>query len=109
MKRFFAALIGTALLMTLICYGVGYMRRAHAAEPTIENTRPPPVMAHGLTQCGEVVALWVFIRDDKGLVSVYRTDAMNHPETVGEYNAFLDWIQTTPKGNLDIIELPCKK
>lgn len=109
MKNFFTITAAAVLTMVGICYGIGYALRAHAKEPTIDNTRPPPVMAHGLTQCGEVVALWVFIRDDKGLVSVYRTDAMNHPETVGEYNAFLDWIQTTPKGNLDIIELPCKK
>ena len=71
--------------------------------------RPPPVMAHGVTQCGEVVALWILLVEADGLVHAYRTDAFHHPDTAAEYDAFLAWVRTTPKERLDLFELPCKK
>lgn len=84
-------------------------QKTHAAEPTFHTLKQPPLMAHGVMQCDEVIALWVLALGDDGLVHAYRTDAMNHPDTPEEYNAFLAWVDTTPKNQNDILVLPCLK
>jgi hypothetical protein len=65
------------------------------------DEQPAEVRASfGVTQCGEVVAVWVVLKDGR----VTRTDAEHHPDTVEEYNAFLQWISTAPQ---DIYVMPC--
>lgn len=60
----------------------------------------PPLASFGVMQCGEVVAIWVVLQDK----SVVRTDAMHHPDTPEEYNAFLTWLTTAQE---DIYTIPC--
>src|SRR5882672_7125765 len=74
-------------------------------EPTPQDTRPPPQMTLGVIQCGEVIAMWVILEDG----SVFRTDALHHPDTPQEYNAFLAWAAhpTANHGEPDIYEIPC--
>lgn len=60
----------------------------------------PPLASFGVMQCGEVVAIWVVLQDK----SVVRTDAAHHPDSVEEFNAFLQWIATAQS---DIYTMPC--
>ena len=71
-------------------------KAARADEP-----RQPPQASFGVTQCGEVVAIWVVTKDGK----LFRTDPEHHPDTPAEYNAFLQWLTTAQS---DIYVLPCK-
>lgn len=64
--------------------------------------KTPPKLSVGVIQCGEAIAIWVIMQDNR----VVRTDAMHHPETVEQYNAFLKWLDSGPQ---DIFTIPCKK
>lgn len=98
-------------LWFLIVWGVMALlsQSAHAHEPGMNELSPPPLMAHGVTQCGEVIALWILKVDADGQVRAYRTDVFHHPDDPSEYNAFLRWVGRTPKDQTDMFELPCDK
>jgi hypothetical protein len=97
-------------IMALLLF-VSY-RPAHADQPAplpagqsqipaaVMGQQIPPLASFGVMQCGEVVAIWVILQDK----TVLRTDAMHHPDTPEEYNAFLKWLQTAQS---DIYEIPC--
>jgi hypothetical protein len=74
---------------------------ARGAEPAVEAMRPAPRAFFAVMQCDELVAGWLVTQDGK----VFRTDAMNHPDTPTEYGAFLAWAQTAQ--SLDIYTIPC--
>jgi hypothetical protein len=102
-----------AVLLALLIFVLMLALTAWSAEPpavkedhapmsdaAVLGQRVPPLASFGVTQCGEVVAIWVVLQDK----SVVRTDAMHHPDTPEEYNAFLAWLKTAQS---DIYEIPC--
>lgn len=104
------------LLVNLIAFFGGFLAvcfvaKAMGAEPTTNmmdaQTSPPPIAVHAVTQCGEVVVMWVLKVDRDGQARFYRTDAMHHPDTGEEYNAFLQWAARAPKDQTDVLDLPC--
>lgn len=109
MKRAFTYLAGAGLIVVVVLYFLGFYARVYGQEPDMSQLSPPPLMAHGVSKCGEIVALWVLKIDPDGQVRAYRTDAEHHPDDAHEYNAFLLWVNRTPKGQLDMYEIPCPK
>lgn len=97
-------MIGLGLFVAAV---VGINLAVRAEEPDMNSLSPPPIMAHGVSQCGEIVALWVLKLDSDGQIRTYRTDVFHHPDSPEEYNAFLQWVKRTPKEQLDMFELPC--
>lgn len=71
-------------------------------------TAQPPLAAHGVIKCGEVIVLWILKEDDDGQIRFYRTDSNSHPDTAVEYDAFLKWVGRTPKDQSDVYTLPCE-
>ena len=90
--------LGATVALVLV-FGFAYWARG--AEPTIEDTRPPPRAFFAVMQCDELVSGWVITQDGKA----FRTDAMHHPETTAEYAAFLNWAQKAV--TLDVYTIPC--
>lgn len=88
--KLFNAFMGGVVLVTLIALGID---KAFAQDK-------PPQASFGVMQCNEVIAIWVITSDGK----LFRTDAQHHPESVAEYNAFLEWLKTAQS---DIYVLPC--
>jgi hypothetical protein len=78
-----------------------------AAEPELSDLSPPPEAAYVVSQCGEVVVLWLLHIEPDGHLRAYRTDNLHHPDSNEEYNAFLKWVARTPKDHMDVYELPC--
>lgn len=63
-------------------------------------TDPPPDATLMVTQCDEVVVLWIFYEG-----KLIRSDAEHHPEAQ-EYEAFLKWAK---RGKVDAVVIPCRK
>ena len=98
----FRLLVLLAMLLLVLCHIAGAAEPSHPpmTDAAVLGQSVPPLASFGVMQCGEVVAIWVILQDK----SVVRTDAMHHPDTPEEYNAFLRWLQTAQS---DIYTIPC--
>lgn len=98
-------------LFTATYFAGALCGKAFADEPStnmLDAMRSaPPLAVHAVTQCGELVVMWVLKIDPDGQARFYRTDVSHHPETGEEYDAFLRWAARAPKDQTDTLDLPC--
>lgn len=72
-----------------------------AQDKTKAVTDPAPDATLEVTQCGELVVMWIFYEGH-----IIRADPNHHPDSREEYNAFLTWAQKD-KARVDAVILPC--
>lgn len=89
----------TRWLRNYVAFFAGFLAICVVARAMGDELPAPPQITVGVTQCGEVVALWVVTKSGKFM----RVDADHHPDAKN-YNEFLTWLAG---GAQDLVAIPC--